>query len=180
VIVVHGSDTGDQDFEMDNNGDAPDSTPRAQPTIANVTMIGNANTDVGMLIREGTGGNFYNFVIAGFGDGCIDIDTTETFTAAGTPNNLTGVLTMNNSVVDCTTNFIEDAGEAFTTEAWFSAQDGNTELSTSMTDYINSSAVNAESAFDASSLGSFFDSVDYIGAVPDTDSDWTDGWTYKP
>ena len=180
VVIVQGEDTGDQGHEMDNNGDAPDSLPRAQPTIANVTMIGNANTDVGMLIREGTGGNFYNYVMAGFGDGCIDIDTTETFAAAGTPNSLTGTLTMNNSVVDCETNFIEDTGEAFTVEAWFTAQDGNEELVTGMTDYINSSAVNAVPAFDASSLGSFFDSVDHVGAVPSAEADWTEGWTFRP
>lgn len=180
VIVVHGTDTGDQGFEMDNNGDAPDSTPRAKPTIANATLIGNANTDIGMLIREGTGGNFYNFVIAGFGDGCIDIDTAETFTAAGTPNNLTGTLTMNNSVVDCSKNFVEDTDEAYTVEAWFTGQDGNTETSINMTDYINTSDVNALSAFDPTQLGSFFDAASYVGAVKDSDSDWTEGWTYKP
>jgi len=177
---VHGTDTGDQGFEMDNNGDAPDSTPRAKPTIANATLIGNANTDIGMLIREGTGGNFYNFVIAGFGDSCIDIDTAETFTAAGTPNNLTGTLTMNNSVVDCSKNFVEDTDEAYTVEAWFTAQDGNTETSINMTDYINTSDVNALSAFDPTQLGSFFDAASYVGAVKDSDSDWTEGWTYKP
>jgi len=179
VVIVQGEDTGDQGFEMDNNGDAPDSLPRAQPTIANVTLIGNENTDIGMLIREGTGGNFYNFVIAGFGDGCIDIDTTETFTAAGTPSSLTGTLTMNNSVVDCDPNFVEETDEAFTVEAWFTAQDGNTELVTSMTDYINSSAENGVSGMDVSSMGSFFDATDYVGAVPSSAADWTEGWTYK-
>jgi len=179
VVIVQGEDTGDQGFEMDNNGDAPDSLPRAQPTIANVTLIGNENTDIGMLIREGTGGNFYNFVIAGFGDGCIDIDTTETFTAAGTPSSLTGTLTMNNSVVDCDPNFVEETDEAFTVEAWFTAQDGNTELVTGMTDYINSSAVNGVSGMDVSSMGSFFDATDYVGAIPSSAADWTEGWTYK-
>jgi hypothetical protein len=180
VVIVHSADTGDQGFEMDNNGDAPDSLPRAQPVISNVTMIGNANTDVGMLIREGTGGNFYNFVITGFGDGCIDIDTAETFTAAGTPNSLTGTLTMNNSVVDCSTNFIEDAGEAFATGDWFLAQDGNVELDTGMTDYINSSAVNALQGMDTSSMSSFFDSTDYVGAVPNAEADWLQDWTFQP
>jgi hypothetical protein len=180
VVIVQGADTGDQGFEMDNNGDAPDSSPRAQPVISNVTMVGNANTDIGMLIREGTGGNFYNFVITGFGDGCIDIDTTETFTAAGTPNSLTGTLTMKNSVVDCTTNFVEDAGEAFTVESWFSAQDGNEELVTGMTDYINTTAVNALDSTDPTTLGSFFEAADYVGAVPNAGEDWTEGWTFRP
>lgn len=180
VVVVQGEDTGDQGFEMDNNGDAPDLAPRAQPVIANATLVGNANTDIGMLIREGTGGNFYNFVITGFGDGCIDIDTTETFTAAGTPDNLSGTLTMNNSVVDCETNYIEDAGEAFTVEAWFEAQDGNTMLETGMSDYINSTAVNNINHFETESLGPWFDETDYVGAVPGAGEDWTAGWTFTP
>lgn len=180
VVIVQGEDTGDQGFEMDNNGGAPDSLPRAQPMIANVTMVGNANTDIGMLIREGTGGNFYNFVITGFGDGCIDIDTTETFTAAGTPDNLTGTLTMNNSVVDCDTNFIVDTGEAFTVEDWFLAQGGNTELTTGMTDYINTTAVNDIEHFEPESLGSWFDETDYVGAVSSAQADWTAGWTFNP
>lgn len=180
VVVVQGEDLGDQGFEMDNNGDAPDSSPRAHPMIANVTLVGNANTDIGMLIREGTGGNFYNFVITGFGQGCIDIDTTETFTAAGTPENLSGTLTMNNSVVDCEVNFIEEAGEAFTAEAWFDAQDGNTILDTGMDDYINSTAVNNISHFEPETLGPWFDETDYIGAVPSAEEDWTEGWTFAP
>jgi len=183
VVIVQGQDTGDQGFEMDNNGDAPDSEPRSIPTISNVTIVGNDNTDIGMLIREGTGGNFYNFVITGFGDACIDIDTAETFTAAGTPDDLTGTLTMNNSVVDCNLNFEDDTvenNEAWAAEAWFSAQDGNIELDTGMTDYLNSDAVNALDAFDSESLGNFFDDAEYVGAVPGADTDWTEGWTFRP
>jgi len=180
VVVVQGSDTGDQGFEMDNNGDAPDSTPRAQPRIANGTLVGNANTDIGLLIREGTGVNFHNFVITGFGDGCIDIDQTETFTAAGTPDALSGVMTMDYSVVDCDTNFIEEDGDPFTVQAWFEAGSGNVELDTGMTDYINSDAVNALMAVDPDTVDSWFDSTDYRGAVESSANDWTEGWTFRP
>jgi len=180
VVIHQGTDTGDQGMEMDNNGDAPDSSPRAQPVISNVTIVGNDNTDIGMLIREGTGGNFYNFVITGMGDGCIDIDQIETFTAAGTPDNLTGVMTMNNTVVDCASNFVEDTDEPYSVESWFLAQDGNVELSTGMSDYINSSAVNALDYFQPETLGPFFDETDYIGAVPSAEEDWTEGWTFRP
>ena len=148
--------------------------------MSNVTMVGNANTDIGMLIREGTGGNFYNFAIIGFGDGCLDIDNTETFTAAGTPASLTGTLTMNNTVLDCASSFVEDTDEPYTVEAWFTAQDDNTEMDTGMSDHINSSAVNALSAFDPQSLGDFFDAADYVGAVPSEAEDWTEGWTFRP
>lgn len=180
VVIVQGSDIGDQGFEMDNNGDAPDSLPRALPYFSNVTMIGNANTDIGMLIREGTGGHFHNMVVQGFGDGCIDIDNTQTFTTAGTPSNLTGDLVMTNSVVNCTTNFIEDMDGPWTVQEWFEAQDGNVEMDTGMTSYINSSAVNALQSLDPTTLGSFFDEADYVGAVPSAEEDWTEGWTFRP
>jgi len=180
VVIVQGEDTGDQGFEMDNNGDAPDSSPRALPYFSNVTMIGNANTDIGMLIREGTGGHFHNFVVKGFADGCVDIDQTETFTVAGSPESLTGDLVMTNTVLDCETSFIEDMDGPWTVQAWFDAQDGNTELDTGMTDYINSSAVNALDSYDATQISSFFKAADYVGAVPSADADWTEGWTYRP
>ena len=165
---------------MDNNGDAPDSTPRAKPVISNATLVGNSNTDIGLLIREGTGANFSNFVILDFADGCIDIDTTETFTAAGTPSSLSGTLTMTNSVVDCNTNFVADSDEPWTVEEWFNAQDGNVELDTGMTDYVNTSAVNAVDPLDPSTMGPWFDATDYAGAVPSVEEDWTEGWTFRP
>ncbi|MFZ8928413.1 MAG: hypothetical protein ACO2YY_04380 [Pseudohongiellaceae bacterium] len=180
VIVVQGSDTGDQGFEMDNNGSAPDSTPRAQPRIANATVIGNANTDIGLLIREGTGANFHNLIVKGFADGCIDIDQTETFTAAGTPDSLTGVMTMDHSIVECETNFIEESGDPWTVKAWFDAGTGNVELETGMSDYINSDAVNELDAVDPSTVDTWFDSVDHRGAVKSSADDWTKGWTFSP
>lgn len=180
VIVVQGSDTGDQGFEMDNNGSAPDSTPRAQPRIANATVIGNANTDIGLLIREGTGANFHNLIVKGFADGCIDIDQTETFTAAGTPDSLTGVMTMDHSIVECEKNFIEESGDPWTVKEWFDAGTGNVELETGMSDYINSDAVNELDAVDPSTVDTWFDSVDHRGAVKSSADDWTKGWTFSP
>ena len=180
LVIVQGTDTGDQGMEMDNNGDAPDSLPRAQPIISNATLIGNANTDIGMLIREGTGGNFYNFVVTGFGDGCIDIDTPETFSAAGSSaTDLSGVLTMGSSVVDCDTNFIEESGDAFMVGDWFLEQTGNMEMTTGMTTYTNSTSVDGLTGMDVSTMDSFFDATDHVGAVPG-DNDWISGWTFIP
>ncbi len=164
---------------MDNNGSAPDSTPRAQPRIANATVIGNANTDIGLLIREGTGANFHNLIVKGFADGCIDIDQTETFTAAGTPDSLTGVMTMDHSIVECDTSFIEESGDPWTVKAWFDAGAGNVELETGMSDYINSDAVNELDAVDPSTVDTWFDSVDHRELKSSAD-DWTEGWTFSP
>jgi hypothetical protein len=123
--------------------------------------------------------NLSNLVVVGFGDDCIDIDHSATFVAAGSSaTNLNGTLTMTNSVVNCTLNYREEAGDLFTIQAWFEGQTGNVALETAMqSTYINSGAVNARTA--AIPTDSWFDTVSYIGAVKDSASDWTVGWTFK-
>lgn len=178
-VVIYQTDEGDQAFESDNHSSARDSLPRSKPIIANVTMVGNAGTDIGILLREGTAGKLYNFVVTGFGDGCIDIDHSATFLNAGSSaTNLSGELTMNNSIVDCDTNFVEAADDIWRVSDWFNAQSGNVEGTVVLQDrYINSSAINALPA--AVLDDPFFDKVDYIGAVPDAARDWTRGWTFR-
>lgn len=178
-VVVVQTDRGDQGIEADNNSSNRDSLPRSHPTIANMTMIGNANTDLGMLLREGTAGNLSNFVVVGFGDGCIDIDHSATFVNAGSSaTNLSGNLTMTNSAVDCAVNFVNAVDDNFSVATWFNSQAGNAEVDTGMeSTYINSAAVNARPA--KVQNDPWFDQTDYIGAVKDVASDWTAGWTYK-
>lgn len=177
-VVVVQTDRGDQGIEADNNAAGRDSLPRSKPMIANMTLIGNSNTDTGVLLREGTGANLYNFIVSGFGDDCIDIDHSATFVnAGGSASTLSGELTMTNSVVNCTVNFREEAGDNFTVEAWFTGQAGNSTTNVGMTSYINSTAANARPA--ATLTDPFFDQVDYIGAVKNQASDWTAGWTHK-
>ena len=178
-VVVVQTDRGDQGIEADNNSSNRDSSPRALPVISNMTIIGNANTDTGILLREGTGANLSNLIVVGFGDDCIDIDHDATFIAAGgSASTLNGTLTMTNSVVNCATNYREEAGDLFTIKDWFEGQAGNVAMETAMeSTYVNTSAINLRSA--AMPTDSWFDTVDYIGAVKDSASDWTAGWTYK-
>lgn len=178
-VVILQTDEGDQGFEADNLSSARDALPRSRPTIANVTLLGNAGTDIGMLLREGTAGRFSNVVVAGFGDACIDIDHSATFLNAGSSaTSLSGELTMTNSIVDCAVNFAEAPDDNWSVESWFVNQPGNRVGGAGMTHYRNSAAVNAIPAADLSA-DPFFDQVDYIGAVKDAASDWTLGWTYR-
>ena len=177
-VVVLQTDRGDQGIEADNNSSNRDSLPRAKPVISNITLIGNSNTDQGMLLREGTGANLSNLVVTGFGDDCIDIDHPETFAAAGgSIAGLNGTLTINSAVANCSTTFREETGDAFTVQAWFEAGSNNSSTNPGMTSYINSSVVNAVTP--TAPTDPWFDTTDYIGAVKDSASDWTAGWTYK-
>lgn len=178
-VVVLQTDRGDQGIEADNNAAGRDALPRSRPTIANLTLIGNDNTDTGILLREGTGARLYNVIVSGFGDDCLDIDHEATFlNAGGSINGLNGELAMSHSVVNCSVNFREELGDLFTVEDWFLAQDGNSTTPLGMQDgYVNTPAANARPA--AVLQDSFFDQVNHIGAVKDQASDWSLGWTYR-
>ncbi|HET6564175.1 MAG TPA: hypothetical protein VFG52_02080, partial [Xanthomonadales bacterium] len=80
----------DRGMELDNLEQDNDASPRAQPRIANVTLLGKSG-ELGINPRRGTGGNFTNMIVSGFST-CLNIDNAATFTAAGNPNALTSVL----------------------------------------------------------------------------------------
>ena len=125
--------------------------------------------------------NITNSIFTGF-QNCIDIDDAATFTAAGTPPNmLSGTLTIQNSILDCQNNFVEEAGDPWTVEQWFNAQDGNEEM-----------AVNLEGVFppaDATYLRGydldydihdvFFWNYEHVGAFANKEAAWTQGWTLQ-
>jgi hypothetical protein len=181
VIVKQAEDQAtdtDQGFELDNLEQNNDATPRAQPKLANLTVIGRAG-ELGMVLRRGTGGNFSNMILTNF-DRCINIDSSATFAAAGTPpDNLTGVLTMENTLVDCQTNFVVDAADPWTTASWFAGQSGNAEQDPQLdgiyppadADYLSGNNL------DPAVFGEFFDFVDWIGAVRNADSAWHHKWS---
>ena len=168
----------DKGMEGDNLEQNNDATPRAQPKFANVTLIGRAG-ELGMNPRRGTGGNFSNMIVTDF-DVCINIDSPSTFTAAGTPpNDLTGVLTMENTIVNCVTNFSIDAADPWTTASWFTSQPGNTEQDPQLDGVFPPPNANYLSGFvlDPTVFDEFFDKVDYIGAVRNEDSAWYYNWS---
>jgi len=177
----------DQGIEADNLGDNRDFLPRAQPMLANMTIVGSnsqdGETDIGILLREGTGANIYNTVVSDFGDAALDIDHDETFTNAGSSaTNLTGNLTIQSTLLSTDNNTVyKDDDNTFDLEAYFTNQANNAVGATTLSNaFINGSAEAAVTATDVSAVDSFFDATDYVGAVAsDSASDnWTTGWTY--
>ena len=85
IIVMQSGDDADQGIEADNNGDNNNLTPRSNPTLYNLTLIGDPDTDegsesdIGMLLREGTSATIRNFIVLGFKEASVDIDHTATF-----------------------------------------------------------------------------------------------------
>ena len=171
----------DNGMEMDNLEQNNDATPRAQPRMANFTMIGKAGEN-GMLVRRGTGGNWSNSIFTGFGT-CLDIDSAATYAAAGTPENPSGVLSWNNTILDCNTNFVEgdEGGEPWTVASFFNspAFSGNMEADPMFDGIFPPDNASYLSGFplDTAVYDDFFEDVDYIGAFRSRESAWIYGWT---
>ncbi|TNE66128.1 MAG: hypothetical protein EP335_04005 [Alphaproteobacteria bacterium] len=194
VLIIQNPNqaASDQGIEADNYGDGNDFLPRAHPQIANVTIIGGGaaggESDIGILLREGTAANLWNVVVADFGEACLDIDQDATFTVSGPDaTTLTGDLTMESTLLStsCPEVFKND-GNVFDLEAWFTNQPNNVVALDTLTaasggasfkTYINGATENAVVATDVSAINSFFDAVDFAGAVKSASEDWTAGWT---
>ena len=120
LIAMQMGDDADNGFESDNNGDNNDLTPRSDPTLYNVTLIGDPydfpgdESDIGMLLREGTAATIRNFIITGFKEAAIDIDHPATF-AQLSQGNLTlesGLMYGNCIVEGCQGQFKPDSDDA--------------------------------------------------------------------
>lgn len=166
-------------IEADNFEDNNDATPRSQPSIANATFIGGPSdnkTTTGMVLRRGTGFNMTNVIVTGF-ERCLDLDSDATFAAAGTPDNLTGTATMENTIISCDVNFDEEAEDAFSVQAFFEAQMGNQVADPALDGIYPTANTPGVMAIDSDKFGSFFDKTNYAGAFKSQAGAWTNGWT---
>ena len=76
LVVQQHPDVGDAGFEGDNRNNDPEAKPVSQPRIYNATLVGSRspNRDQrAMVIRHGSGGEFRNFLIAGFPLEAVDL-----------------------------------------------------------------------------------------------------------
>ena len=168
VIAQQFDDASDNGIEADNNGDDRLASPVSEPWIANLTLIGSPNSDnsdLGMLLREGTRGHLMNVLITDFNDACLDVDHDETGTQQGA-----GDLTLDYATLDCATNLKSDDEELAT--ALFDAGTSNEEAAISLTGWAPASAI---AGGDPTAWDAWFDDAQFRGAIGDTD--WTTGWT---
>ena len=120
LIAMQMGDDADNGFESDNNGDNNDLTPRSNPTLYNVTLIGDPyafpgnESDIGMLLREGTAATIRNFIVTGFKEASIDIDHAATFAQvdAGKLTLESGIVHGNCIVEGCEGEFRPDSDDA--------------------------------------------------------------------
>ena len=192
-LLVVRADDSDKGHEMDSktNGDL-DSQPRSHPHFANVTVISSvAHGEDALRLREGTGGDFRNYIIHGANDGVRNDDNgSEVVTqdlaeaaAAGHPDFLyvSGSMVMNGLGGDPWDDFDEDtdgtwtgtyvmesAGLAYTVDA------NGLPASLDVTPPMNGIAYQD---VDTVIEDEFFVQTDYKGAFS-SDENWLDGWSY--
>lgn len=179
VLVKHGADDSksNRGIEADNQSGDFTALPVSNPIVANMTIIGNNfdgdDDSEGVLLRAGTNAKLHNFIITG-PDGmgeCLEIESNESRNLAAT-----GELQMTHSVIACAEPFKGDLGNGVTVEQWFLAQEGNSVAANQAAVLNGIFTIDATAPKAMSQVNSFFEDVDFIGAVKEG-SDWTEGWT---
>jgi hypothetical protein len=185
VLVRQSGDDADQGFEFDNRSSNNTLLPRSNPVISNFTLIGERNaaeSDIGMLLRAGTAGELYNGIVVDFGEDCFDVDDAETFDRIGASDAAGDEdIKIQSTVVDCTTNFDEEAGDPVDLSDWFLAQPNNAEINNSMSGVFPGPVELAVDTTDVNAMDPWFEATDYIGAFAADEtaaSNWAAGWTY--
>jgi hypothetical protein len=195
----HGDDA-DQGIEADNNAENNDLTPRANPTLFNLTLLGDpdfdqgAESDEGILLREGTAATIKNSIVMGFKEVGLNINDSATFTVAADG----GIVLENMIFFNNNPNFANDPGEGpFTTQQFAERSPtivvrdpmlrGPFDLtSPDFRPLPESPAVNGELAVALPPNDGFFEPASFIGAIgtardPDPGApylgNWLQGWT---
>ncbi len=167
-------------FEIDNNRSAPDTLPRTNPTVSNVTMVGNpaATNGEGMRLRRGTAGTFRGLVLTNYNEQCINIDDAATFAQAGSATAQGPGLTIQNSFVgQCVLGPFDDgASDPFATSAWYNAGNGN-QIGDPLLNGILPTAASPFLEGNQVPSDPFFAPVPYKGAFAGPNDRWYAGWT---
>ena len=125
AIVQQRGDDGDKGIEADNNGNNNDLLPRSNPTLFNVTLIGDPATDFGaesvegVRLREGTAGTLRNFIVMGFKTVGVNVANASTLAQVAT-----GSLSLSHSIFfgNVTRNFATGAATLVAANAGTIAQ----------------------------------------------------------
>ncbi len=172
LVVNQNSDKGDRGFECDNNGDDNAAEPFSNPTLSNITVLivdDGDQSNTGLRLRAGTKGKFYNLIVKNAQASGVRVSdeapATQTY-----DNMMDGSL-----LVTSTINSIGPGAIAWKDCPPFQSDAKNLNSDASFLIGYVGTYTGSEST-DPSTLGSFFNSANYIGAVQAGD-DWTAGWT---
>ncbi|MED5544527.1 hypothetical protein [Novosphingobium decolorationis] len=183
LLLLQRAGAGDAFFEIDSNNNInSDPADRQRSTFANFTAIQSGNRpdnsdEASILVRGDADINFVNGIINTPSNECIRVDGR---TATGS-----ATFTANSVVMTCgdTGPFLSTGSQYSGTNTAADMFNAGTNNNASITSTLTSTFVNGsnESGVVAyaniASFSSFFDVVDYIGAVRDANDTWYRGWT---
>ena len=178
VIIDQFDDAANNGIEADNLSKDMYATPRSNPVLSNFTILGTkgaaAKGGSALNLRVGSGVDFQNSIFTGGKKGCIDFDDEAT-TAQG------GIQFIGN-FLHCDKAFEAEAGETVDVAEYFTTADFNEIMDPMLNGFVpatNSPVINLGDVtpFGDARYGTFFDSVDFAGAVKDSADTWYKGWT---
>lgn len=178
VVQQSAGGSANNGVEADNNSNGETLTPRSQPQLANVTLLGGASGDTGLLLRAGTGINITNSLVQGFNT-CLDIDDLDTFSQSiNGSGGLNGTLTINNTVLNCSNAFSEEGSDGFDVSDFFNDQSGNLVSDPGLNGIFppNGAFYLQNQVMDPNVFGAL-DLVEFSGAFQSEATAWTTGWT---
>lgn len=194
VVQQRGDDT-DQGIEADNHSTQQNLLPRSAPTIYNITLVGDPNSEFGpestngMRLRVGTAGIIKNWIVTGFKAQGIDIRDSSTTPQIGTTFQVTnGILWQNGRGPNGTNASVNWATSATTVPMRTFAGTTVTEEDPMLVAAFNRTAPDWRPLPDSPALvrtpavppnDGFFEVANFLGALgPDVATDWTRGWTF--
>jgi hypothetical protein len=202
IAQQHGDDA-DQGIEADNNAENNDLIPRSNPRLYNLTLIGDpdfdqgAESDTGILLREGTAATIKNTIVTGFKESGLELDGGATFTVAADGGIVLESMIFWQNNPNFSSDSSEDPRPPFTTEQ-FAMQSANVVVvdpnlrdpfdlvSPDFRPAPDANATNGTVPFALPPNDGFFDPARFIGAMgqsPDFNFDepylgnWVQGWT---
>lgn len=195
IVQQRGDDT-DQGIEADNHSSQQNLLPRSQPTIYNLTMVGDPTSEIGpestngMRLRVGTAGIIRNWIVMGFKQQGIDVRDSSTVAGigAGIFSVTHGILWHNGRGPNGTNAQVNWATNATTVPMRTHAGTTVTEEDPMLVAPYNRTAPDWRPLAGSPALvrtpavppnDGFFEIANFLGALgPDLAADWTRGWTF--
>ncbi|TNE46779.1 MAG: hypothetical protein EP343_22160 [Deltaproteobacteria bacterium] len=192
LIIEAEPGTNAMGIDGQNNPGLPNESPRSQPTLSNVTVLGPSdasNSRWGVALRYGTGANLANMVVQGWQDACVTLGQSETFAHAWNNDALSGSLTLSHSVLSCGAvtqepELFDGESVPFSVKQFVETLNPGNRLDVPQLQTVGARWVpkpNANVLSGARFVGpheaSFFQRVSFVGAVGS--EDWTASWVRR-
>ncbi|MCF8060773.1 MAG: hypothetical protein K9K67_15830 [Bacteriovoracaceae bacterium] len=180
VIIDQFDDAANNGIEADNLSSPMDATPRSNPIISNMTILGStgaaATGGSGLLLRKGSAIELNNTIFTTTKKGCIDFDDQATVDG--------GEVILIGNFTFCKKAFEAEEGETWNVADFFSADDFNVDMGETRTSPLDGYVPVAKELTNLGDVtpfgdrhGTWFTAVDFAGAVKDANDEWFKGWT---